>query len=309
MKSANKFVLPAIIMLIGAGTLLGCKKTETTSDGITYTYIKEGKDDTKDGDYILYHFEAKTANDSTFISSYSQPLPAYLQKNSNMPTNSGIDEIFLNLRRGDSIVVNASAEKVFGQGMTPPFLKAEEEVTISIGVINVIEEELFQDYFNDLVADAQQKQAKEAENQLASDVEKIEKYISENNLQANRTESGLFYVIQKEGNGAEVERGNSVSVDYVGYLLDGTVFDTSIEAKAREANMVRENFEYKPITIDAGTGSVIRGWDEGLMLLREGSEAKFLIPSPLAYGPSQRGEIIKPNSILVFDVKITKVEK
>jgi FKBP-type peptidyl-prolyl cis-trans isomerase len=54
---------------------------------------------------------------------------------------------------------------------------------------------------------------------------------------------------------------------------------------------------------------VIQGWDEGLQLLKKGSVAKLLIPSPLAYGPSQRSEVIQANSILVFDVEVTDVQK
>lgn len=308
MKNVNKLILPALVLLVSAG-VLGCKKTETTSDGIEYTYIKEGKDAVKDGEYVIYHFEAKNAKDSLFISSYSQPLPAYMQKNSNTPASTGIDEIFLNLKKGDSIVVNATAEKIFGENGVPPFLKGEENVTITIGVLNVIEEELFQDYFNDMMAAEQEKQAKKAEVQLDTDIELIEKYIAENNLNASRTESGLFYVIEKEGNGPEVERGNTVSVDYTGYVLDGTLFDTSVAERARENGTFQEGRTYAPIAVEVGMGRVIKGWDEGLQLLKKGSEAKFIIPSPLAYGPSQRSEVIVPNSILVFDVVVTEVQK
>ncbi|EON77375.1 FKBP-type peptidyl-prolyl cis-trans isomerase [Lunatimonas lonarensis] len=308
MKNITKLALSVLVLLLGIG-VSSCKKTETTSDGIEYTYIKEGRDAVKEGDYVIYHFEAKNAKDSLFLSSYSQPLPPYLQKNASMPTSSGIDEIFLNLKKGDSIVVKAPAEKIFGVGGVPPFLSSEENIMITIGVLNVIEEELFQDYYNDLMAAEQEKQAKKAENQLATDIELIEKYIAENNLNASRTESGLFYVIQKEGSGPEVEKGNTASVDYTGYVLDGTLFDTSVEEAARKNGTFQEGRSYEPISIEVGVGRVIKGWDEGLQLLRKGSEAKFIIPSPLAYGPNQRSEVIVPNSILVFDVVVTDVVK
>lgn len=308
MKNVNKLILSALVLLLSAG-LSSCKKTATTSDGIEYTYIEEGRDAVEDGDYVIYHFEAKNAKDSIFISSYSQPLPPYLQKNAATPTSRGIDEIFMNLKKGDSIVVNAPAEKIFGVGGVPPFLTNEENVTIAIGVLNVIEEELFQDYFNDLMAAEQEKQAKKAEAQLALDIVQIEKYVAENNLNASRTESGLFYVIEKEGDGPEIEQGNTASVDYTGYVLDGTLFDTSVEETARKNGTFQEGRSYAPLSIEVGVGRVIKGWDEGLLLLKKGSKAKFIIPSPLAYGPNQRSEVIVPNSILVFDVEIADVIK
>jgi FKBP-type peptidyl-prolyl cis-trans isomerase FkpA len=307
MKKINNLLLAAGI-IVASVAVSSCKKTQTTSDGIEYTYISEGKDATKDGEYVLYNFVAKNSKDSIFISSYDQPIPPYLQHQDGAEAQSGIDEIFLNLKKGDSIRVVSKANKIFGPNL-PPFLDSAENVTIEIGVVNVIEEAVFQDYYNDLMAAQQKKQEENAKQQLQDDIETIEKYIAENNLQATKTESGLFYVIEKDGTGAQVEQGNTISVDYTGYVLDGTVFDTSVESRAKESNTFAEGREYVPISFPVGQGRVIQGWDEGLQLLKKGSVAKLLIPSPLAYGPSQRSEVIQANSILVFDVEVTDVQK
>ncbi|MBD3630651.1 FKBP-type peptidyl-prolyl cis-trans isomerase [Cyclobacterium sp.] len=306
MKKINNLVLG--VLLVSSGLLFSCEKTQTTSDGIEYKYINQGDQETKDGEFVVYHFTAKTGSDSLFISSYDQPVPPYLQHLDSAEAKTGIDEIFLNLNNGDSIVITSTAEKIFLENV-PPFLENDETVTISIGVLNVLEEEVFEDYFNDLVAEQQKKQSEQAGVQLDEDVQTIESYIQENNLDASKTASGLYYVIEEEGSGPQVEQGDKISVNYTGYVLDGTVFDTSIESKAKEANTYDENRPYEPFTFDVGQGMVIPGWDEGLQLLKEGAKAKFLIPSPLAYGPSQRGAIIVPNSILIFDVEVTDVEK
>ncbi|NHE56955.1 FKBP-type peptidyl-prolyl cis-trans isomerase [Cyclobacterium plantarum] len=306
MKKINNLVLG--VLLVSSGLLFSCEKTQTTSDGIEYKYINQGDQETKDGEFVVYHFTAKTGSDSLFISSYDQPVPPYLQHLDSAEAKTGIDEIFLNLNNGDSIVITSTAEKIFLENV-PPFLENDETVTISIGVLNVLEEEVFEDYFNDLVAEQQKKQSEQAGVQLDEDVQTIESYIQENNLDASKTASGLYYVIEEEGSGAQVEQGDKISVNYTGYVLDGTVFDTSIESKAKEANTYDENRPYEPFTFDVGQGMVIPGWDEGLQLLKEGAKAKFLIPSPLAYGPSQRGAVIVPNSILIFDVEVTDVEK
>jgi FKBP-type peptidyl-prolyl cis-trans isomerase len=222
---------------------------------------------------------------------------------------SGIDEIFLGLKKGDSIVINSTAEKVFGAEGLPPFLTNEENVTISIGVVDVLQEEVFQDYFNDLAEANQKKQSEEAVVQLQEDIKTLEEYISENNLDATKTESGLFYVIEEEGNGPEVDEGDTVAVNYTGYVLDGTVFDTSLESVAKESNTFTEGRPYEPIEFQVGKGRVIPGWDEGLQYLKQGSKAKLLIPSTLAYGNRQASEVIKANSVLIFDVEVTDVQK
>lgn len=308
MKKINSFILSAGVLAASVG-MVSCEKTQTTSDGIEYTYIKEGKEKPNNGEFVVYHFTAKTGSDSTFISSYDQPTPAYLQYNDSTEKLSGIDEIFLGLKSGDSIVINSTAEKVFGAAGLPPFLTNEEKVTISIGVVDVLEEQVFQDYFNDLAEANQKKQSEQAVVQLQEDIKTLEAYIAENNLDATKTESGLFYVIEEEGNGPEVEEGDTVAVNYTGYVLDGTVFDTSLESVAKESNTFMEGRPYEPIEIQVGMGRVIPGWDEGLQYLKGGSKAKLLIPSTLAYGNRQTSEVIKPNSVLIFDVEVTDVQK
>ncbi|MBR4829520.1 MAG: FKBP-type peptidyl-prolyl cis-trans isomerase [Muribaculaceae bacterium] len=109
-----------------------------------------------------------------------------------------------------------------------------------------------------------------------------------------QTESGLQYMVLKEGNGAKPGPTDKVTVHYTGRLLDGTVFDSSVERG-------------EPATF--GLDQVIPGWTEGLQLMSEGSEYRLFIPSELAYGSKGAGDQILPNSTLIFDVKLIKVEK
>ena len=100
-------------------------------------------------------------------------------------------------------------------------------------------------------------------------------------------------MVLKEGKGAKPGPTDKVTVHYTGTLIDGTVFDSS------------EGGE--PITF--GLNQVIRGWTEGLQLMSEGSKYRLFIPSELAYGAEGAGENILPNSTLIFDVELIKVEK
>ena len=111
----------------------------------------------------------------------------------------------------------------------------------------------------------------------------------------NKTDSGLFYNITKKGSGISPSIGNQVSVHYEGKLTDGTIFDSSYKRD-------------KPIKFSVGVGQVIKGWDEGIMLLNKGAIARFVIPSELAYGSRGAGNIIPPNSTLIFEVELVNIE-
>lgn len=111
---------------------------------------------------------------------------------------------------------------------------------------------------------------------------------------ASATDSGLAYKIETEGNGPKPKKGEKVSVHYAGFLTSGQKFDSSFDRK-------------QPIDIQIGVGQVIPGWDEGIMLLNEGSKAKFIIPPHLGYGAQGAGGVIPPNATLIFEVELIKV--
>ncbi len=109
-----------------------------------------------------------------------------------------------------------------------------------------------------------------------------------------KTDSGLFYNITKKTDGKPAAKGSKVSVHYEGKLLDGQVFDSSFKRN-------------QPIDFTLGIGQVISGWDEGIMLLKVGEEATFVIPSDLAYGSRGAGGVIPPNAPLIFKVALVNV--
>ena len=108
------------------------------------------------------------------------------------------------------------------------------------------------------------------------------------------TASGIKYAIISQGEGPIVEAGKMVTVSYSGYLIDGTLFDSSVERD-------------EPISFVVGQGQVIPGWDEGMLLLKKGDKARFIIPPQLGYGEMQL-EKIPANSTLIFDTEIVDVK-
>ena len=127
--------------------------------------------------------------------------------------------------------------------------------------------------------------AKAGENFLAENAKRPE---------VKTTATGLQYEIVKEGDGPTPNRGDRVTVHYTGKLIDGTVFDSSVERG-------------EPATF--GVTQVIPGWVEALQMMKTGAKWRLYIPSALAYGPNGAGGVIGPNATLIFDVELIKIEK
>jgi len=122
------------------------------------------------------------------------------------------------------------------------------------------------------------------------------------------TDSGLQYKVIEEGEGASPAASDVVKVHYVGKLIDGTVFDTSIKEVAQENglyNQQREPYEGAQFPLNR----VIPGWTEGVQLMKEGAKYEFYIPSDLAYGTrAPQGSPIGPNETLIFEVELLEVQ-
>lgn len=121
-----------------------------------------------------------------------------------------------------------------------------------------------------------------------------EAFLKDNGARAEvkTTASGLQYEVLEEGSGAMPAAGDQVTVHYTGRLIDGTVFDSSVERG-------------EPATF--GVTQVIPGWVEALQMMKEGAKWRLFIPSNLAYGPNGAGGVIGPNATLIFDVELIKV--
>ena len=117
----------------------------------------------------------------------------------------------------------------------------------------------------------------------------ITQYITDNNLTAIATGTGLYYVVDTSGNGAQPNSQSTVTVAYKGYLTNGSVFDESASSG-----------------ISFSLTSVIQGWQEGIPYFKEGGQGILLIPSALGYG-SQATSGIPANSVLVFEVELIDV--
>ena len=107
---------------------------------------------------------------------------------------------------------------------------------------------------------------------------------------------GLQFVVVQDGNGPEPEAGQTVRVNYTGWLTaNGSKFDSSFDRN-------------EPISFALGTGQVIKGWDEGIAMMRVGEKRRLIIPPDLAYGAQGRPPQIPPSSSLTFDVELVGIQ-
>jgi FKBP-type peptidyl-prolyl cis-trans isomerase FkpA len=129
---------------------------------------------------------------------------------------------------------------------------------------------------------------------MSSALEKGKKFLAENATKegVTTTVSGLQYKVIKEGTGKSPKATDTVLVHYRGTLINGMEFDSSYERRE---------------PIDFPLNQVIKGWTEGVQLMKEGGTFRFYIPSHLAYGPRGAGPDIGPDETLIFDVELLRV--
>jgi len=168
----------------------------------------------------------------------------------------------------------------FKSGMEGTPLMTDEEKTAAL---------------NELQQEMMKKMQEEMTKKSSENKEKGQKFLEENKAKegVKVTESGLQYIVEKEGTGPKPSAEDTVEVHYTGKLLDGTEFDSSVK-RGQPAKF--------PLN------RVIKGWTEGLQLMNKGAKYKFFIPSDLAYGDFGN-QNIGPGETLIFDVELLSIEK
>ncbi|MBC7383107.1 MAG: FKBP-type peptidyl-prolyl cis-trans isomerase [Bacteroidia bacterium] len=226
------------------------------------------------------------SNDSVLFNTYnSQPfdMPA------NEPTFNGF---LVRLKQGDSAVFSVLADSLFPLSFgkeVPTGISNNDRINCTITVLEVAtnaERMSMQE-------DAIRKQEESSKQLIVKDSMESARFLK-SFKEVKVTPDGLKYIVVKSGIGRQVVKGDKITVSYKGKFLDGRIFD---ESKAGEP----------AFTFQIGSAQVIRGWEEGLLFMKEGDQFKFIIPWDLAYGLSGQGPI-PPYTTLVFDIKLDKID-
>ncbi|MDT3404387.1 FKBP-type peptidyl-prolyl cis-trans isomerase [Mucilaginibacter terrae] len=306
MKKAFLYLLFAVA---GIGQVTAQANFTKTAKGALYSILKAGGGaKIKEGEVITFHFIQKNDRDSVLGSSYQMGKPAQVQV---QPSRSVADlmEVFSILSVNDSALVRVPTDSVFvgHEESRPPFLPKGSYLNFTIKILKVQTLEQAMAERTAAMEKERTEKAAAAEKMRGAETSTIAKYIADNRLAPLSTASGLKYVITTPSTGRKPLAGDTLLVNYAGRTMDGKLFDSSIEEVAKAGGLQQPGRTYEPIKVVVGNSEVIRGWDEGLLLVNEGSKAKFIIPSALAYGERGAGEDIKPYSPLVFDIELVKV--
>lgn len=255
--------------------------------GVRYSFVKSNKGaKIKLDDIVFLQIKYATDKDSVLFDSWKMGGPIQLKVSK--PTFKGDLMDGLNLMTaGDSVLFLFSADSMFTKTFNmplPEFIKPGSDLKFTVKIDRITTEEILR------ADEIKIEKEKNMEEQKA-----IEQYIADNKLTPVTTPSGLKYVMYNEGTGAKAEAGKTVRVHYTGKLLNGTKFDSSYDRN-------------DPIEFKLGQGMVIKGWDEGIALLKEGGKALLIIPSNIAYGARGAGGVIPPFAPLTFEVELVSVQ-
>lgn len=290
----NKQILLATAVLV-ATAFNACKKSpfsdyDKTENGLMYKFYNENKDAKKPalGDILTVTLVLKnTKGDSVLFDSRKfggeQKFPLFESK-----YKGSIEEGFAMLHLGDSASFLVNPDSFYSytsRAPKPDFFNEGDMLNFEVKLEKIESKEEYRKQM-------EQKALEAAQNEKVL----TEKYIADNKISSKPDENGLYVIETKKGNGPQAQAGDSVRVHYEGKLLsNGQVFDSSFERK-------------EPIGFRLGQNMVIQGWEIGLAKLKKGSEATFIIPSNLAYGPQGAGSI-PPSSTLIFKVSLVDVVK
>jgi FKBP-type peptidyl-prolyl cis-trans isomerase FkpA len=207
------------------------------------------------------------------------------------------------MRAGDKATFRIPIKELFAENPEQPkpeWINENDHVVFHIEAISISSAADFQKEMKEKQAKEEAEMAAQSKAAGANDIITIEEYLKSNNISNfKKTASGLFYVIHKSGNGANPNSGQKVTVNYTGKLLNGKVFDSNTDPKFQHV---------QPFDVTVGQGSVIPGWDEGLLLFNKGTKATLYIPSNLGYGPRGAGADIPANAILIFDIEVLDIK-
>jgi|SRR5690554_3875829 len=309
----------SVILAAGIALLAACSQSaiQETPSGFKFTIVRKGTGETaRPAQYVVFNFRVTDSKDSIWVDTYDRGYPEFarIQDSSAIAHEDGITQMLRMLSKGDSAIFSLTLTELFhefARQPVPPHLDSSLVVTYAISVREIVKQEDFAAFQNRIEEEYYEFMNRNATEQLGKDTVAIDSFLAEHNIVAQKLPSGIRYVIHKQGTGPLAQPGQAVLVDYAGYLLDGTYFDTSIKATAEEKGLfdARRDAQngYQPYEVVIDQSSVIQGWHQALKQLNEGAEGTFYIPSGLAYGP-QAFNGIKANSVLVFDLKMVDIK-
>ena len=300
----KRIVSMAALALMMAGTLMACSEKnpypgyQKNQNGLYYQFFTQNEGEKPQVGDLLEVGICIMINDTTPLIPNRQDMMKLTE-----PKFAGdIMEGLAMMHKGDSasfiVNIDSTFKHLFGQPTLPGEFKSTDIMRFEVKLNDFYPEKVFaQRFANDVKTRNAERVAKlqsDYPEETAKAAKELANYLTKNNIVVEPTESGLYYVVTEAGNGEKPEVGKPFTMHYTGKLLDGTVFDSSVERG-------------QPIQKVLGVGQVIPGWDEGVQLMSKGEKGVLYIPYYLGYGERDMGDI-PPFSNLIFEVELIDFE-
>jgi len=264
-----------------------------TNEGLFYTIERDGNGIyPKSGDYVKVKYVGRLLNGKEFDK--SDPDDPFVFQVGYRQVILGWDKGISLFSVGSKGTLYVPSELGYGRTGAGKVIPPNTDLIFEIEVLEVMDIDAYDRYMEQLEERERIAFEKHQQEQFVKDKRLINDYTANHKLKVTRTPSGLSYFLKKKGKGPNAAPGNTIIVNYEGYLLDDTIFDSTFKTN-------------KPFKFQLGRGKTIDGWEEGLRYFKKGSEGYLLIPSKLAYGPRsiEDDEInIPANSVLIFKIKV-----
>lgn len=273
---------------------------KVTEDGLLYRIIEDKAGDVHPqiGDYLQFHAKIKIG-DSVVTNSYEvgdgSPFPYVMNE---VPYKAYFTYGFKLLTEGDSAIFYTPVDTMRKYQQFDAWVKDTDTITYEVRLVSIQSKADFEADQKRKMDSMKHVMDSMSAIQIGDDDKSLQDYFAKNNIKPKKTDLGVYYTIQKAGSGDNIKPGQSASVNYTGMLMDGTKFDSNVDPSFGHTD---------PFQLIVGQGQVIKGWDDGLQMLKKGTKARLYIPSALGYGAMGSGNRIPPNANLIFDVEILDV--
>lgn len=276
-----------IILIIGLVITTSCNNNSfnVTESGLEYRFIVQDASNIQpqQGDIVSLNLRYANLDGATI----EEKTNYRTQLSKSTHVGGSIEDAIMLMHKGDSIIFKINANDYYTKTLNvklPGSLLLDDELIFYVGLADVTSFDEF----------TKQRTTTRLSDDVGED-KLLSDFLKRTNVQVEPTMSGLYFIEIKKGQGDSPVPLKKVKVHYLGYFIDGKVFDSSYDRG-------------KPIEFKYGAGEVIQGWDEGLTKMSAGGKYKLIIPSYLAYGDVKRGPI-PPNSTLIFEMELLEVER
>lgn len=293
----------AAMALLATFTMSACTENNPypgyqNQNGLYYQFFTQNEGETPQAGDLVDVNICCMINDST-------PLIPNMKNVMQVLESSFDGDIYEGLRmmhKGDSasfiVNIDSTFKYLYGRPTLPEEFKSTDVMRFEIKVNDFFPEKVYAQNFANDVKSRNDQRAAQLQNDYPEETAKAAKdlasFLAKNKIEVEPTASGLYYVVTEPGNGEKPQVGKPVTMHYTGKLLNGTVFDSSVERD-------------QPFQFVLGVGQVIPGWDEGVQLMSKGEKGVLYIPYYLAYGERDMGEI-PAFSNLMFEVELIDFE-